>query len=51
MKKTEDGKFYVVKTMKLINEEEVEELRLKKEITRLKRKQRKLAKTRGFFNQ
>lgn len=44
MKKTDEGRFYVVKTMKLIGEEEAEDIRVKKEITRIKRKQRKVTK-------
>lgn len=46
MKKTDEGRFYVIKTIKLINEEEAEDIRLKKELTRIKRKQRKLTKVR-----
>ena len=41
MKKTEEGKFYVIKTMKRINEEEVDDIRQKKESVKSRKKQKK----------
>ena len=41
MRQREDGKYYAIKTMKLISEEEAYALREKKEILKLKRKLKK----------
>lgn len=41
MKKTEEGKFYVVKTMKLTDEQEAQAIRERRELMKKKRKQKK----------